>query len=684
MTTKPAPLLDNPKCGPQPNWKRALNKRGIDDWVIHTYKLEAATQFTGGSPQHAGVRYPTVVSGGLRLRWKDLTGKAPNKYEWQTKTADDWKEGAGQAYLYSPEPKSLIEAVTRHNGTLHWMEGEPDCWAMAAYMGETFSFAPATCYFGKAIDLEKIFGMFGGALTDLVIWPDCDEAGLKKAAKVYYAAKAVGITVGVMRLPFEMGSKKDFNDLWIERLFTKESMQASIEGLGTYDEIDMQLYGNKSPNGDSKVSASDELGDAWWRDLWTEYIEIICKKIGNPTGSKRMTCPLPEHPDKKPSFRIARDKGYPMPMCTCDIQNRDGKWRDLATAVGVEAWVDFYKRRLPDKPTSKTPDSPPTPRNGNGVGTDAQFKFTSRKDALAAYEDRLDATSRPAVMPLPLPIKSLYSLGGYCRVSKPGRIVGIVGASGTGKTSFLESLIINPYLQMGEDVIVISPEWTGEEFSERDVQRHDGLTMEDLYLWELWQADKARGVPDAHNRGKNVGFGTLERTKDIARQLAKWPGDAHYLETQGKMTAEAVVGALTQAMRQFPKAKVGVIDYLQLVAEKNTAEVMYDTVLKIKNSAPGRKLLLFAAAQTTKDAARKAAGGKQILDSQAARFINDDPFNLFMTLNLQYEDGVLADHATIYVAKNSIARARQSINVGIDLQHLRWIDKIVEVNENDE
>ena len=676
MTTKVAPAQDNPKHGPQPNWKWVLNKRGIDDWVIYMYKLESGSQFTGGSPQYAGVRYPTVVSGGLRLRWKDLTGKAPNKYEWAS--------GGGKAFLYSPEATALLKAVESHDGMLHWMEGEPDVWAMAAYMGETFSFAPATCYFGPVDALNSILDMFKHTLTQLIIWPDCDEAGLKQAARVYYAAKEAGIAVRVMRLPFEMGSKKDFNDLWIERLFTKENMAAAIKELGTYDELDMQLHGDKSPNGDSKANAPNNLGDVWWRDLRAEYIEIICTKLGNPTSSKRINCPLPEHPDKNPSFRIARDKGYPMPMCTtCDIQNRPGKWDDLAAAVGIETWVDFYKRRLPDKPAPKTSDLPPARRNGSDGGDSTQHKFTSRKEALAGYEKRLSATSRPEIMPLPLPIKSLYDLGGYCRVSRPGRIVGIVGASGTGKTSFLESLIINPYLQMGEDVVVISPEWTGEEFSERDVQRHDGLTMEALYLWELWQADKARGVPDEHNRGKHIGYATLQRTKDVARQLAKWPGDAHYLESQGKMTADSVVSALTQAMQQFPKAKIGVIDYLQLVAEKNTAEVMYDTVLKIKNSAPGRKLLLFAAAQTTKDAARRAAGGKQILDSQAARFINDDPFNLFMTLNLQYKDGVLADHATIYVAKNSIARARQAVNVGIDLQHLRWIDEIVEVEEDD-
>ena len=152
MTTKPAPPMDNPKYGPQPNWKRVLNKRGMDDWVIHTYKLESGSQFTGGTPQHAGVRYPTVVSGGLRLRWKDLTGKAPNKYEWES--------GGGKAFLYSPEAGALLEAVKSHAGILHWMEGEPDVWAMAAYMGETFDFAPATCYFGPADSLKQIFDMF--------------------------------------------------------------------------------------------------------------------------------------------------------------------------------------------------------------------------------------------------------------------------------------------------------------------------------------------------------------------------------------------------------------------------------------------------------------------------------------------------------------------------------------------
>ncbi|KKK50040.1 hypothetical protein LCGC14_3128980, partial [marine sediment metagenome] len=115
MTTKPAPPMDNPKHGPQPNWKRALNLRGIDDWVIHTYKLESGAQFTAGSPQHAGVRYPTVVKGGLRLRWKDLTGKALNKYEWEP-------EG-GKAFLYSPEAATLLPSVKSHDGILHWMEG---------------------------------------------------------------------------------------------------------------------------------------------------------------------------------------------------------------------------------------------------------------------------------------------------------------------------------------------------------------------------------------------------------------------------------------------------------------------------------------------------------------------------------------------------------------------------------
>jgi hypothetical protein len=197
----------------------------------------------------------------------------------------------------------------------------------------------------------------------------------------------------------------------------------------------------------------------------------------------------------------------------------------------------------------------------------------------------------------------------------------------------------------------------------------------------LWQEDKRRGLPDETNRGRRLGHATLARTKDVANQIAAWPGDAHYLANDRKLNADDVIAALTQAIHTHPKARVAIIDYLQLVTKENTAAVMYDTVLKIKNSLPGRRLFIIAAAQTTKSAASNAQAGNGVLDGQSARYINDDAFNLFLTLNLNYIDGALANYGTIFVAKNSIARARQSVNIGLDLAHLRWIDEIVEVDD---
>jgi hypothetical protein len=115
-------------------------------------------------------------------------------------------------------------------------------------------------------------------------------------------------------------------------------------------------------------------------------------------------------------------------------------------------------------------------------------------EAVREYRSHRDPHWVPDYPPLPFPVTVLHQFGGYARWLPRGKMAGIWGLSGSGKTSFLESLVIEPLATQGFTGLFISGEWTGEELVGRYVQRHKGPSMIEEMADRMWRWEANNGV----------------------------------------------------------------------------------------------------------------------------------------------------------------------------------------------
>lgn len=371
-----------------------------------------------------------------------------------------------------------------------------------------------------------------------------------------------------------------------------------------------------------------------------------------------------KHGDKTFSFGYNTEKhfGY---CYTCE-GGREYLVKDLLPLMGIDAqaYGGLFERSEALVPgayvhTSPIPTSAPeyvpniTPLNDAPVMP--SIPVITRSSRLTAYSNRVfDFDTPVTAVPVPFPLPALHSFGGLARVIKPGFLMGIVGVSGGGKTSLLETMV-DSWLNYHVPSLVWSPEWDGDDFVARAVQRYGGASVDDLYLHELFKYEKQNGIQGG--AGVELTPEKLKATNEAIRTLRGWTDEVGYLDmpclTVGYLQAaiEATLKSLTF------KPRVLVIDYAQLLhaMEANSNLTMYNLMMKIKGICKVFGLVGVVATQTTKNSAKGVADGK-LLDSLDARYVNDDPFNLFITVNPEYvkETGDLLPSAILRVTKNSM------------------------------
>lgn len=339
----------------------------------------------------------------------------------------------------------------------------------------------------------------------------------------------------------------------------------------------------------------------------------------------------------------------------------------------------------PDLPGAPAYVPPARVVEDNGQIVIGGTRIIQRKSLLNDLSRRIDDDDYVMdAPPIEWPLKCMHYLRGQARVTKPGKLIGIVGSSGSGKTSALET-IADAFLAAHEPVLIWSPEWDADELAERAVQRYGGPTQDELYLHEIYKYRAAHGLPADH---RDL-LGDKSRTSAALamRTLNGWQDDVYYLENKllnVKALAEALAG-IRQHLDRSPR--VLILDYVQLLKanEDNSDDTtMYNLLLRVKAMCGYYGMVGIVATQTRKDdAERNIAGGKfkgttvlntsknsrgskgrvrvesdparlRILDrphpdqtfanvdallgSQAARWVNDDAFNLFVTLNPEYEE----------------------------------------------
>ncbi len=390
-----------------------------------------------------------------------------------------------------------------------------------------------------------------------------------------------------------------------------------------------------------------------------------------------INAPCPNHRahkngDKHPTFGYNVASGYGhcfrcgtlSAKAMCEYLNID--WKALG---------GFFKNTPVASSRSQTTvnlDLPPanSPLSAYGI---------SRSAGLADYNRRLLADIVPASPPLIGPLSSLHALGGFCHVIPPGRLVFVVGSSGTGKTSMLET-IADKWTPRGYDLIVWSPEWSSDEMIERAVQRQGGASLEQLYLHQVALEDKSRGF----SRTEGVLMSEATRTNSINKSddLAASMGEVFYLAANElksldfkDMLPEVVRALYAEQKRRY---RAILIDYAQLMHASESKDIsMYQVLMRIKQACLACGLVGVVATQTTKADTRAKERGNQLLDSSSARFVNEDAANLFITLNLEKTppgNGAAYSTGILNVTKNSIGR-KGMVRVFTDLERLSWLDK---------
>jgi hypothetical protein len=182
-----------------------LTKRGILPETASRYRVQVTT-YKGRS----ALIYPTYGDRsmvGWRVRYTD-TNKP--KYE--------WKEHHPENRYYSPG--MFQEALEANGGVLYILNGEPAIWAHHSYQvarGKDKDLAaPSLAWFGEGnVPHTLADDLQAWHVSRVFVFPDCDDAGYKSALKIQQQLSGV-LDVTLVDLPFEYGSKKDFNDLWLD------------------------------------------------------------------------------------------------------------------------------------------------------------------------------------------------------------------------------------------------------------------------------------------------------------------------------------------------------------------------------------------------------------------------------------------------------------------------------------
>lgn len=296
----------------------------------------------------------------------------------------------------------------------------------------------------------------------------------------------------------------------------------------------------------------------------------------------------------------------------------------------------------------------------------------TRSETMAEFNRQLLDSFVPEMPPMINPLKVLHKFGGECHIIDVGQLMGIIGSSGTGKTSMLET-IMDALLRLNQNIIAWSPEWKPYQLAQRAVQRYAGPTMEALRLHKLWQWERANGV--TNHQGRPLSQQVISAAFDKAEDLAAFPGDVAYVPNN-ILTIDNFIAQYPKMLDQFGKPiHALVIDYVQLMHSLEKTDVsMYDTLMKIRHMCMTYNLVGFIASQTTKAA---TAGQKEmkLLDGTMARFVNEDAFNVIVTINPEFNAmGEWLHSGVLKVDKNSSGK-KGMVRVKMNLSLLSWIDE---------
>lgn len=645
-------MVAQPQIDTLPDWKQRLADRGILETALECGWTLCEIYGTEGWSfplrQFNGAYF--MAGDKKAMRWKACDRvTAPNAYLWLT---GDKKKPANCSYYWWGA--GTQEAIENDWNTLYITAGEPDMLSMLAAGHRN-----VTSFFGEKIipdtlaaDLQRI------KVFKVIYLTDMDNAGVEAAQTILKQLDGV-MACDVKRLPREFNGKviKDINDLWVATGFNKELFDAQIDSapLWKFGEPLKAYY-----DFDAFKQAVD--------DAMIQRTGI--KKRKGHNWSENVPC-IFHGDDKHPSA------GYNFDTHTfyCFTCGQSWNAETLANELGVDkeqfnenaGKLRFYDGEVKaDKPAEKA--------------VPLAEMFVSSDTSLLRYRERLDGLHISDITAAPFPFTILHHLTGFCEILKPRKMVGIIGLSGGGKTSFIESMI--DILRQAGDFHTLwwGKEWTWEEMADRAVQRQGGLTMMQMANYEMHLAAlKTKGVSNL-DKGKLAKIeGLIERSKEITHEIEAWKGKAFYIDksTDLETTLQQSQVFLDQKKAEGIRIRVAAWDYVSLFFVKG-ARTDLETITRglqmVKDFGEANELFTFVASQPRKGDATQVKDGEKMLTAEDALYANDHKFNLMLTLNPQYIEGVMQDWGIINVVKNSGGRC-DKVSVQMDLKRLRWLDQ---------
>jgi hypothetical protein len=280
------PILNNIDMIPTADWRAILHQRGIGDAAIDYAGIQP-------DPNGRGWRYK-IAPHITQPRFKAFPGQRGAKYRWIPNQP-------ANVPFYDPRGE-LAQHVSAANGVVYLAAGEPDTWVL--FEAGLFN---ATCTLAGegAIPREFVNKLRRLEVTTVILWPDCDPAGLRHAGKVAAALDGAGIAVDVRALPYAQVDKHgpDLNTLWLDCGRDRAAFLAALENCPPVILPEPEPE-RKRPR---PASSSRAVSSNWNHYLADEFdprvpAEWLEGKLSQKGFHKNTSCPNPGHTDGKPSF----------------------------------------------------------------------------------------------------------------------------------------------------------------------------------------------------------------------------------------------------------------------------------------------------------------------------------------------------------------------------------------------
>lgn len=356
---------------------------------------------------------------------------------------------------------------------------------------------------------------------------------------------------------------------------------------------------------------------------------------------------------------ILRAAGYTVQIIDLGLGDK-GDVADLCKLHTVDTMQHILK--LAQTPEVETPAAQSLPT----------IPVVKRSERLSNYINNLTDFETPRLNAgIPFPLKVMHKFGGMALTMKPGKAMAVVGISGGGKTSVLE-MMIDGWLRYNVGCIAWSPEWTADEFIERAVQRYGGPRTDEVYRHEIFIDEQQRGIKGGF--GIELSQYQLESASNAVKYLRQFESEVGYLNMP-LLSASYLRQALPETLARLSfRPRVLAIDYIQLLAALEPGNTsMYDLIMQIKAIGTQHGLCTVLASQVTKSSAKGQQHNK-VLNAMDARYVNDDAFNLFMTINPDRNDiGEYLPSAVFSVAKNSLG-IKGKVRVAANWERLSFAD----------